>query len=48
MRDTHSGIVHATADLVEVFFDKVERKAAPIPDGVRALLEARLIADDGR
>ena len=48
MRDTHSGVVHATADLVEVFFDKVERKAAPIPDGVRALLEARLIADDGR
>ena len=48
MRDTHSGVVHATADLVEVFFDKVERKAAPIPDGVRDLLEAKLIADDGR
>ena len=48
MRDTHSGVVHATADLVEVFFDKVERKAAPIPDYVRDLLEAKLIAGDFR
>ena len=43
MRDTHSGVVHATADLVEVFFDKHERKAAPIPDGVLALLDAKLV-----
>lgn len=42
MRDTHSGVVHATADLVEVFFDKAERKAAPIPEGVRGRLEAKL------
>ena len=47
MRDTHSGIVHATADLVEVFFDKAERRAAPIPDDIRALLEARLTKDAG-
>ena len=48
MRDTHSGAVHATADLVEVLFDKVERTAAPIPDYVRDLLEAKLIAGDPR
>ena len=47
MRDTHSGAVHATADLVEVFFDKEDRKAAPIPDDVRSLLDAKLIAKDG-
>ena len=46
MRDTHSGVVHATADLVEVLFDKVERKAAPIPDYVRDLLSGE--ADRGR
>ena len=45
MRDTHSGVVHAAADLVEVFFDKAERKAAPIPEDVRRLLEAKLVAD---
>lgn len=44
MRDTHSGVVHATADLVEVFFDKHERRAAPIPDDIRAILEAKLAA----
>ena len=44
MRDTHSGVVHATADLVEVFFDKADRKAAPIPDDIRAILEAKLTA----
>ena len=46
MRDTHSGAVHATADLVEVMFDKRERRAAPIPDGLRTLLEAKLISAD--
>lgn len=44
MRDTHTGAVHASADLVEVFFDNQTRKAAPIPDDVRALLEAKLVA----
>lgn len=44
LRETHSGVIHATADLVEVFFDKDARQAAPIPDDVRALLEAKLVA----
>ncbi len=45
MRDTHSGRVHATADLVEVFFDKRERRAAPMPERVRTLLEAKRLAE---
>jgi len=46
MIETHTGAVHATADMVEVFFDKQDRKAAPIPDRVRTLLEAKLLPEE--
>jgi len=47
MRNTHTGVTHATADIVEVFFDKKKRKAAEIPDDVHDLLDARLVANNG-
>jgi acyl-CoA thioester hydrolase len=39
-----SGVVHATYDLTEVFFDPVTRRSAPMPDAVRAALAAHLVA----
>ena len=40
-----TGTLHATYDLVEVFFDPVARASAPMPDAVRARLEAHLLPD---
>ncbi|MDD7969674.1 acyl-CoA thioesterase [Roseinatronobacter alkalisoli] len=41
MRMLHadSGAVHATYDLVEVFFDPATRKSAPMPPEIRAKLQ---------
>lgn len=38
--------LHATYDLVEVFFDPQSRAAAPMPAAVRARLEEYLVAQD--
>ena len=40
-----TGEVHATYDLTEVFFDPKTRKSAPMPDEVRARLQAHLLPD---
>ncbi|TQM92084.1 acyl-CoA thioesterase [Roseinatronobacter monicus] len=39
MRHADTDAVHATYDLIEVFFDPQTRKSAPMPDAVRAQLE---------
>jgi acyl-CoA thioester hydrolase len=46
MLNADTGIVHATYDAVEVFFDPVARRSAPMPDALRAKLEAGLVADE--
>ena len=38
--------IHATYDLVEVFFDPETRKSAPMPDSVRKRLEDWLVAGE--
>lgn len=43
MRHADSGFVHATYELTEVFFDPRTRKAAPMPDSVRAAVEPMLV-----
>ena len=43
MENADSGELHATQDCVEVFFDPETRKAAPIPDDIRAVIEANVI-----
>lgn len=44
MHHADTGVLHATYDLVEVFFDPVSRKSAPMPVAVREKLERWLIA----
>lgn len=39
MLHAETGALHATYDVVEVFFDPETRKAAPMPDPVRDVLE---------
>ncbi len=46
MLHADSGVLHATCDLVEVFFDPGTRAAAPMPAELRAKLEAGLVADE--
>ncbi|MBV0913534.1 acyl-CoA thioesterase [Anianabacter salinae] len=41
-----TGDLHATYDLVEVFFDPETRKSAAIPPAVRERLRAHLVAPD--
>ena len=38
-----TGTLHATYDVVEVFFDPGQRRSAPMPDAIRARLEAHHI-----
>ncbi len=45
MLHADTGALHATCDVVEVFFSPETRASAPMPDAVRALLEAGLVAD---
>jgi acyl-CoA thioester hydrolase len=35
MRHIDTGVIHATYELTEVFFDPVTRKAAPMPEPIR-------------
>ena len=46
MRHADTGEVHATYDIVEVFFDPNTRRSAPMPAMVREKLEAGLVADE--
>ncbi|MEV8465180.1 thioesterase family protein [Fluviibacterium sp. DFM31] len=39
MLHAETGVLHATYDLVEVFFDPVTRASAPMPEAVRDRLE---------
>lgn len=43
MLHADTGALHATYDLVEVFFDPKSRASAPIPDALRACLAAHLV-----
>lgn len=42
MLHADTGALHATYDVVEVFFDPLTRSSAAMPDAVRTRLEARL------
>ncbi len=44
MRHADSGLVHATYELTEVFFDPNTRKAAPMPAPVRETIEPMVVA----
>ena len=43
MRHADTGALHATYDLVEVFFDPSARASAPMPQAVRDRLSAHLV-----
>jgi acyl-CoA thioester hydrolase len=43
MHHADTDVLHATYDLVEVFFDPETRSSAAIPDAVRAKLERHLV-----
>ena len=43
MENADTGELHATQDCVEVFFDPATRKAAAIPDDLRAVIEANVV-----
>ena len=45
MHHADTGALHATYDLVEVFFDPETRASAAMPEAVRTRLAARLIED---
>lgn len=46
MRHVATGVVHATYDTTEVFFDPETRGSAPIPAVVREVLERHLVPQD--
>ena len=46
MHHADTGALHATYDIVEVFFDPATRRSAPMPDAVRALIGAHLVTGD--
>jgi len=43
MENADTGELNATQDCVEVFFDPETRKALPIPDDIRAVIEANVV-----
>lgn len=47
MLHAETGALHATCEVVEVFFDPATRKAAQMPDAVRQVLQAWLGAAPG-
>jgi acyl-CoA thioester hydrolase len=47
MFDAESGTLHAVNEATEVFFDPRARKAAPMPDDMRAVLERNLVDPKG-
>lgn len=46
MLNADTGAVHATCEVVDVFFDPASRASAPMPAGVRERLEAHLIPQE--
>ena len=46
MMHADTGALHATYDVVEVFFDPTTRRSATMPDAIRTRLEAHLIPAD--
>jgi acyl-CoA thioester hydrolase len=46
LEGAETGELHATQEMVEVFFDPQTRTAIPIPDSFRTVLEENLVADD--
>jgi acyl-CoA thioester hydrolase len=46
MANAETGVLCATQDVVEVFFDMESRKAAPMPEDIRTKLESVLVALD--
>jgi len=44
--DADTGTLHATQEGIEVFFDPETRKAVPIPDDIRAVVERNLVAPE--
>lgn len=46
MTNAESGVLCATQDVVEVFFDMESRKSAPMPDDIREMLESVVVALD--
>ena len=46
MTNAETGVLCATQDVVEVFFDMKSRKAAPMPDDIREKLLAVLVTAD--
>ena len=46
MTNAETGVLCATQDVVEVFFDFAERKAAPMPDDIREKLNEVVVAVD--
>lgn len=45
MLHADTGALHATCDVVEVFFDPATRSSAPMPDAVRARLAAHQVEE---
>ena len=45
MHHADTGVLHATYDIVEVFFDPATRRSAPMPEAVRALIAAHLVTE---
>ena len=46
MTNAESGVLVATQETVEVFFDMATRKAVPMPDELRRKLEALLVPEN--
>jgi len=47
MLGADTGDLHATQTVVEVIFDPETRKSTPVPDQIRAVVEANLLAEEG-
>ena len=44
MKNADTGALHATQETVEVFFDASTRKAIPVPDKIRPVIEGALLS----
>ena len=46
MTNADTGVLHATQETVEVFFDAATRAAIEIPGTIRPLIEGRMVSRD--
>jgi len=46
MTNADTGVLHATQETVEVFFDAATRAAIEIPGQIRPLIEGRMVSRD--